>query len=55
MNSRSITSRTIVLPVELTVYAAPMTSPDGRPAIALALCYAGERAEGDRASTLRRT
>jgi hypothetical protein len=36
-------------PDALTVYAVLMTAPDGQPAIALALCYAGDLAEGERA------
>ncbi|HLJ81344.1 MAG TPA: BBE domain-containing protein, partial [Ktedonobacterales bacterium] len=35
-------------PDELTVYAALLTAPDGHPAAALALCYTGDFAEGER-------
>jgi FAD/FMN-containing dehydrogenase len=35
-------------PEELTAYAVLMTTPDGVPAIAVAACYCGELAEGER-------
>lgn len=36
-------------PDELTTYAAMLTTPDGTPVIALACCYAGTPADGERA------
>jgi FAD/FMN-containing dehydrogenase len=35
-------------PDELTVFAALMTAPDGNPAVAMAVCWCGETAEGER-------
>jgi FAD/FMN-containing dehydrogenase len=35
-------------PDELTAYAAMVTTPDGHPAIGIALCYCGALAEGER-------
>ena len=35
-------------PDELTVYAALMTAPDGNPAVAMAVCWCGDIAEGER-------
>jgi len=35
-------------PEELTSYAALLTSPDGNPVVALASCYSGDLAEGER-------
>ncbi len=42
---REYTSNT---PDELTAYAALVTTPDGHPAIGIALCYCGSLAEGER-------
>ena len=38
-------------PDELTIYAAALTTPDGVPAAALALCYCGDLDEGERVIT----